>query len=153
MFGPNGISRWDYWVPYASLDTNIDIFDWCHIFDVICVICVKCHLISNDTYDIKIWCKSIWPILVSNEGSGLQHWQPMFFHILCSFPFAYYKTPDAEVMICRFRVIWFHSTNWTDSNLNIFWKVSPWGILWGDWNLHKVPTFRIVQCPILYRVY
>ena len=39
-------------------------------FDVICVIwCHMRHLMSNDTYDIKIWHKSISPILVSKEAS------------------------------------------------------------------------------------
>ena len=33
---------------------------------------IKCHLMSNDAYDIKIWCFSIWPILVSKEASGPQ---------------------------------------------------------------------------------
>ena len=42
-------------------------------FDVICVIwCHMCHLMSNDAYDIKIWRKSIWLILVSKEALGPQ---------------------------------------------------------------------------------
>ena len=39
-------------------------------FDVICVI--WCHLMSNDAYDIKIWHKSILPILVSKVALGPQ---------------------------------------------------------------------------------
>ena len=50
-------------------------------FDVICVIwCHMCHLMSNDTYDIKIWHKSISPILVSKEASI-----PQQFHLLIQF--------------------------------------------------------------------
>ena len=30
------------------------------------------HLMSNDSFDIKIWHKSIWPILVSKDPSGPQ---------------------------------------------------------------------------------
>ena len=50
-------------------------------FDVICVIWRHLrHLMSNDAYDIKIWHKSIWPILVSKEASGSQQ-----FHTLIRF--------------------------------------------------------------------
>jgi hypothetical protein len=50
-------------------------------FDVICVIwCHMHHLMSNDTYDIKIWRKSISPILVSKEASI-----PQWSHLLIQF--------------------------------------------------------------------
>ena len=34
--------------------------------DVICVI--ECHIMMNDAYDIKIWRKPIWTLLVSKEA-------------------------------------------------------------------------------------
>ena len=47
-------------------------------FDVICVIWRHLrHLMSNDAYDIKIWHKSIWPILVSKEASGSQQFHTL----------------------------------------------------------------------------
>ena len=49
-------------------------------FYVKCVIwCHTCHLLSNDAYDIKLWHKSIWPILVSKEATWPQ-WSHLLIH-------------------------------------------------------------------------
>jgi hypothetical protein len=38
---------------------------------------MKCHIMTNDAYDIEIWRKSIWSILVSKEASGPQQLHPV----------------------------------------------------------------------------
>ena len=37
---------------------------------------IKCHIMTNDAYDIEIWHKSIWSILVSKRPSGPQQSHP-----------------------------------------------------------------------------
>ena len=55
-------------------------------FDVICVIRHQMtQMTSNDAYDIKMWHKSIWPILVSKEAS----W-PQQFHLYIWFWLNYF---------------------------------------------------------------
>ena len=71
MFSQNRINLWDCWGPYASLDTNIGQIGWCHI------LMSYAHMTSNDAYDINIWHRPIWPILVSKEASGSQQSHPL----------------------------------------------------------------------------
>ena len=46
---------------------------------------IKCHIMPNDAYDIEIWHKSIWSILVSKRPSGPQQSHPFFRYWLNNF--------------------------------------------------------------------
>ena len=73
----NRINGCDCWGPDASLDTKIDDIDSCHILMSYASYDIKCHIMTNDAYDIEIWRKSIWSILVSKEASGPEQSHPL----------------------------------------------------------------------------
>ena len=66
------MNRCEYWGPDGRLDTKVDPFDWCHISMSYASFVIIWHLMSYDAYDIEIWHKSNWSILVSKRPSGLQ---------------------------------------------------------------------------------
>ena len=72
MSSQNRMNGRDCWGPDGRLDTKIDQIDLCHIFMSYASYDIKCHIMTNDAYDIEIWRKSIWSILVSKRPSGPQ---------------------------------------------------------------------------------
>ena len=62
----------DCWGPDGRLDTKIDQIDLCHISMSYASFGIIWHFMSYDAYDIEIWRKSIWLILVSERPSGPQ---------------------------------------------------------------------------------
>ena len=48
------MNRCDYWGPDGRLDTKIDQFDLCHISMSYASYDIKCHIMTNDAYDIEI---------------------------------------------------------------------------------------------------
>ena len=66
----------DCWGPDGRLDTNIDQFEKCHISMSYASFFIIWHLMSYDAYDIEIWRKSNWSILVSKRSSGPQQSHP-----------------------------------------------------------------------------
>ena len=77
MFSQNLINGCDCWGPDGRLDTKIDHIDWCHIFMSYASYDIKCHIMTNDAYDIEIWHQSMWSILVSKRPSGPQQSHPL----------------------------------------------------------------------------
>ena len=67
----------DCWGPDGHLDTKIDKFDLCHIYMSYASYVIIWHLMSYDAYDIEIWQKSNWSILVSKRPSGPQQSHPI----------------------------------------------------------------------------
>ena len=68
----NRMNVCDCWGPDGRLDTKIDQFDLCHISMSYASYVKIWHIMSYDAYDIEIWHKSIWSILVSKRLSGPQ---------------------------------------------------------------------------------
>ena len=62
----------DCWGPDDRLETKISEIDISHIYVSYASYDIKCHIMTNDAYDIEIWHKSIWSILVSKRPSGPQ---------------------------------------------------------------------------------
>jgi hypothetical protein len=58
--------------PNGRLATKIDQFDLCHISMSFASYDIKCHIMTNDAYDIEIRHKSNWSILVFKRPSGPQ---------------------------------------------------------------------------------
>ena len=50
----NWINRCDCCGPDASLDSKIDNIDACHILMSYASYDIKCHIMTNDAYDIEI---------------------------------------------------------------------------------------------------
>ena len=73
-------------------------------FDVICAIWHQMmHMTPNDTYNIKIWHQSIWPISVCKEAYGphqshllIQIWLTNYFRIKHS------KNASERFFLCKF---------------------------------------------------
>ena len=63
--------------PEASLDTKIGHIDLYLILKLYVLFDIKCHLISHEAYDIIIWHKLIWLIMVSKEASVPQELHPL----------------------------------------------------------------------------
>ena len=68
----NRMNRSDCWGPDSRLDTKIDQIDLCHISMSYASYDIICHILTYDAYDIEIWHKSNWSILVSKRPSGPQ---------------------------------------------------------------------------------
>ena len=109
--------RWEYWGPYGRLDTRIDQFDLCHISASYASYDIKCHIMTNDAYDIKIWHQSNGSILVSKRPSGPQYshlfnrwWLKNCFKIKkiknVAEIFSLYKFWQSFVFLGRKRVVW-----------------------------------------------
>jgi hypothetical protein len=62
----------DCWGPDGRLDTKINQIDKCHSYMSYASYDIKCHIMTKDAYDIEIWHKAIWSILVSKWPSGPQ---------------------------------------------------------------------------------
>ena len=54
FFIQNRMNGCDCWVPDSRLDTKIDKIDLCHISVSYGSYDIKCHIMTNDAYDIKI---------------------------------------------------------------------------------------------------
>ena len=72
FFSQNQMNGCDCWGPDGRLDTKISHIDWCHISMSYASYDIKCHIMTNDAYDIEIWHESIWSTLVSKRPSGPQ---------------------------------------------------------------------------------
>ena len=46
-------------------NTKVDQIDLCHIYMSYASYDMKCHIMTNDAYDIEIWHRSIWSILAN----------------------------------------------------------------------------------------
>ena len=76
FFSQNWIDGCDCWGPDSRLDTKVVQIDLCHICMSYASYDIKCHIMTNDAYDIETWLKSIWSILVSKWLSGPQQSHP-----------------------------------------------------------------------------
>jgi hypothetical protein len=70
--GQNRIDGCDCWGSDGRLDTKNNHIDLCHIFMLYSSYDIICHIMKNDAYDIEIWHKAIWSILVSKQPAGPQ---------------------------------------------------------------------------------
>ena len=59
----------EYWGPDGRLDTRIDQFDLCHISMSYASYDIKCHIMTNDAYDIEIE----WTITKAVEHTPVIH--------------------------------------------------------------------------------
>ena len=59
----------DCWGPDGHLDTKIDQLDLCHICMSYASYDIKCHIMTNDAYDIEIWHMRHSSSLVSKRPS------------------------------------------------------------------------------------
>ena len=78
FFIQNRINRCHCWGPDGCSDTKISQIDLHHISMSYVSYDIKFHIMTNDAYDIEIWHKSIWSILVSKRLSGPQHLHLLF---------------------------------------------------------------------------
>ena len=72
----NRMNRCNCCGPDGRLDTKIDQIAQCHISMSYATFVIIWHFMSYDAYDIQIWRKSIWSILVSKRPSGPQQLHP-----------------------------------------------------------------------------
>ena len=73
FFSQHRMNGCEYWGPDGRLDTRIDQFDLCHISMSYASYDIKCHIMTNDAYDIEIWHQSNGSTLVSKRPSGPQY--------------------------------------------------------------------------------
>ena len=59
FFSQHRTNRCDCWGPDGRLDTKNGEINWCHISMSYASYDIKCHIMTNDAYDIEIWHKSI----------------------------------------------------------------------------------------------
>ena len=80
FFHKNQINGCDCWGSDGRLDTKIDQIGIRHISMSYASYDIKWHIMSYDAYDIEIWHRSTWSILVSKWPSEPQQW-----HLLIRF--------------------------------------------------------------------
>ena len=76
IFHWNRMNGCDCWGSDGRLDTKIDQYDWCHIYMSYATYVIIYHIMTYDAYDIEIWHRSYWSILVSKRPSEPQQSHP-----------------------------------------------------------------------------
>ncbi len=70
------MNRCDCWGPDGRFDTKINQIDRCHIYMSYASYVIVWQIMTYDAYDIEIWHRSYWWILVSKRPSEPQQSHP-----------------------------------------------------------------------------